>query len=129
MLDEDRGLLGHLLSMDPSYGVRGFAAEEYVFRYGEVGGKERFLVDHGYAQCSGVGGSAEMNLTAVPEHFAGVVLKHAGDDFHERGFAGAVFAHEEMDLAGFDLEVAVAQGGYSAEVLLYVFKFQEHGRV
>ena len=43
---------------------------------------------------------AEADRLAVDAHLAGVAGVDAGDDFHQRALAGAVFAREAVDRAG-----------------------------
>ena len=70
--------------------------------------------------------TAQVDHFAPPQHLAGVALDHAGHDFHERGFAGAVLAEQQMHFAGVHREIAVAQRRYAAESLLDVPEFEEH---
>ena len=60
------------------------------------------------------------------KHLAAIGLLHARDDLHQRGFARAVLAHQQMDLARFDGEVAPAQRRHASEPLLNTFEFEQH---
>ena len=71
-------------------------------------------------------GSAEATLrgpaSASRRHPA---LFDARHDLHQRGFARAVFAQQQMDLAGLNREIAVFEGGDAAESLLDSAQFEE----
>ena len=41
----------------------------------------------------------------------------AGEDLHQRGLAGAVLAHQGVDLAGAEVEVDAVEGGHAGEAL------------
>ena len=41
------------------------------------------------------------DLLAIYENLALVLLVNTGEDIHQRGLAGAVFAHQRMDLTTF----------------------------
>src|SRR6188474_2866695 len=50
---------------------------------------------------------------------------HAGEDFREGGFAGAVLTEERMDLAALQIEVDVAQHFHTRELLGYAARRNE----
>ena len=80
--------------------------------------EQRFLVHHRDAVGRRFRWARERNRLAAPQHFAAVALVHASDDLHQRGFARAVFAHQQMDFAFGDFEVAVAQSMHAAKAFL-----------
>src|SRR6266536_4709879 len=67
-----------------------------------------------------------MHFPALPDHAAAIALLHAGYDFHQRGFTRAVFAEQQMDFAGVNGEVAIAEGSDAAKSFLDAFEFEEH---
>ena len=94
----------------------GLAAEE------QVGGDiqvlaQREVLEHGLDAGRGRG-LRRMNrqLRAVQQQAAGVGALHAGDDFHQRGFARAVVADQPGHLAAPRLQIDAAQGLHGAEV-------------
>ena len=61
-----------------------------------------FLINHRHAGFARVQRIAGNVVRAVEKHFAFVRRNRAGEDFHQRGFARAVFADERHDFAGRD---------------------------
>ena len=53
---------------------------------------------------------------------------HAGEDLHQRRLAGAVLAHERVDLAGAEVEVDAVERGDAGEALGDAEGAQEHPR-
>src|ERR1700719_1929216 len=73
---------------------------------------------HGDAVRGGLGGRSEARGLASEEELTAVAILHSAHDLHQRGLAGAIFAHQEVNFAGVDYEVAAAEGYYAAEALL-----------
>ena len=67
-----------------------------------------------------------MDFTALPKHPAGIGFHDAGDNLHERGLTGAIFAEQEMDLARLNGEIAVPQSRDATVPFLDVVEFEEH---
>lgn len=84
---------------------------------------------HGDAHRGGVSRAGETGGLVLPEERAAVGLIDAGDDLHKRRFACAVFAHQEMDLAGLYVEIAGAKGGDAAEALFNLLKLEQHPKL
>src|SRR5271165_734532 len=76
--------------------------------------------------CGRFGRVAKAGGLAVPKHCAAVSRLEAGDDLHQGGFSGAVFAHQEMDFAGIDGEISFAESDDAAEAFLNAFQFKQH---
>ena len=80
------------------------AADEYVLRHGKVVHQVQFLMDHHDAQALTVAHAAYVHFLSMQEDAALVLGVHAREDFHQRGLARAVLAHERMHLSGVELE-------------------------
>ena len=63
---------------------------------------------------------------SLPEDLAAVGVMYAGEDLHEGGLAGAVFAQQQVHLAALDGQVAVAQGDHASETFSDVLELQQH---
>ena len=90
-------------------------AEIDVLGHAEVGHDAQLLVHHADARRQRLARRAEMHRPAVDRHAAVVLAVQAGDDLHQGRFAGAVLAHQAVDLAPAQHEVDVAQGRDAAE--------------
>jgi hypothetical protein len=126
LLDQLAGAVHHGGAVDEAEAAGEFTAEEDVLGDGEVRGQEGLLVDHGDAFVSSFDGIGEVDRAAFPEHLAAVATVHAGDNLHEGGFAGAVLAHDKVDLAGLDRQVALAECDNSTEAFFNTFEFEQH---
>ena len=60
-------------------------------------------------------GGGDIDRLVVQQQFARAGRVHAGEDFHQRAFAGAVFAHEGVDFAGTKIEIDRFQHAYAGE--------------
>ena len=70
-----------------------------------VGIEIDFLIDRADAERARFAGRADLDRAAVEADFALVAAQRAGHDLDEGRLAGAVFAHESMDLAGLDAKI------------------------
>ena len=50
-----------------------------------------------------------MRLLAIPQHLAGVRRIHAGQDLHERGFAGAILTQQQVRFPSRDGKIPVGE--------------------
>ena len=69
---------------------------------------------------------AESHGLAAPQNFALIRLEQPGRDFHQRGLARAILAHQQMDLAGLHREIAIPQRHDATEALLDRSEFEKH---
>ena len=83
-------------------------------------------MNHGDAVSVGIGGALKIDLGTPPQHDAAVALEHPGDDFHQRGFARAVFSDQGMDLSGFYVEVAPSKRRHAGEIFFNALQIQKH---
>ena len=93
-------------------------AEEDVVEDRQVGGERELLLDDPDAVADGVARRAMAHRLAVDEDLARVGRHRAGDDLAQRRLAGAVLAHERVDLARRDLEADVLQRHRGAVALV-----------
>ena len=116
--DDALGSLHHGAPVHPTERKARLASQKDVFGNGEVRGQHGFLMNHRNALGGGLRGTAKLDASSLPEHFPAIALQHAGHDLHQSGFAGSIFAHQQMDFAGRDVEIAGTQGHNAAEVFL-----------
>ncbi|MEY9920108.1 hypothetical protein ABIF99_006423 [Bradyrhizobium japonicum] len=94
------GLARHAPPLHEAEPVGRLVAQEYVLGDREIGCDAQLLMHHGDAGRVCIAGGAEMRLLPVDQEAASEFAVHAGDDLHQRAFAGAVLADETVDLAG-----------------------------
>ena len=91
----------------------------------EVGDQRRLLVDRHQPGAARLGGRMHVARLAADQDSPGVRPDGAGQDLHQRRFAGAVRAHQRVDLAGPHRQRGVAQRRDRAVVLRDAGGFQE----
>ncbi len=84
--------------------VGGLVAEHDVVDRVERRDQIELLIDHADAQIFGCARRVDGNGLAIDRNFAGVGALRAGQDLHERRFAGAVFADQCVHFAGLQVE-------------------------
>ena len=89
--------------------ARQLAAEENVFRDGQVRRQLHLLVDQRDPGGQRVLGAADRLRFSVDQDLAAGGGIGAGEDLHQRAFSGAVLPHQGMDLAGPDRQVDALQ--------------------
>ncbi len=106
------------------------AADEDVLRRRQVRHQVQFLVDDADAQFLRPPRRGNLGRPAVEQDLALVARVDAGEYLHQRGFAGAVLAHQRMHLAGLQLEAGVVQRPHAGERLADAAHGDErrHGR-
>ena len=122
-------LARHARPGDGSQPVERLAAQKHVLGHAQVGRDAEFLMHHGDAARPGVARGAEVDGLAVHPELTGIGAVHAGDHFHQRAFARAVFAGEPVNAAGFQREIDPAQGMDAAERLDDIVKFDQRRHV
>jgi hypothetical protein len=73
------------------------------------------LVDHAESEADGVRRTRDPHRSAVHLDAAGVRRHEAVEDAHQRGLAGAILAHQRVDLAGCEFERHAIVGDDAAE--------------
>jgi hypothetical protein len=104
-------------------------AKEDVFRDRQQWDQREFLVNDDDAEVFAVGNRGELPLGALIENlaFIGSVRIDAAEHLHQRGFAGAVFAADGVDLAGLHHQIDIAQRLHARKALGYPSHFQDGG--
>ena len=84
----------------------------------------RMLIYCRNSGCLGILRSSELHFFAVQEHFTLFCFMYTGNYLDKRTFSGAVFAHERMNLAGFQLKLHIIQCLYTRKNLCNSFKLK-----
>ncbi len=87
----------------------GLDAQREVLGDRQIGEERRVLMDGDHAQPSRLDRREAVDGLAVDDDGAAVGRGRAGEDPHQRGLAGAVFADERVDLARAHVERGVGQ--------------------
>src|SRR6266851_2933965 len=74
-------------------------------------------MDHENPQLPGGLRAGDLDLPALVDHMTRIRGVDAGQDFHQRGLAGAVFADERVHLARHDVQADVLYGEDAGETL------------
>ena len=90
--------------------LRRLRAEDDVVEHGEHVDELEVLVHHADAERGGIIGVVDLDGLAVFADLARLRLVQAEEHAHERGFAGAVFTEQGVDLALFELQGDVVVG-------------------
>ena len=100
-----------LVPVDVPHGIFDLVAQEHVLPDGQQGDQGQLLVDDDDALGLAVLLGPELAQLALVVDLAGVAADGVGarEHVHQRGFAGAVFADQCVDLPGFHLQVHVVQ--------------------
>src|SRR6185437_3905132 len=122
--DERAGALAHSGKVDAAEAALRRMAEKDVLRHRQFREQQQLLIDGGDAGAPRVVGAGETGLEAVDEDGALVGLHDAGHDLDERRFAGAVLAHQCVNLAGMYVVGDATQRPDAGKALLDVAHFQ-----
>ena len=95
----------------------GLAAEDDVLEHRQVVRELEVLVHHAHTAGDRLAGAGEHDGLAVEGDRAAVGPVHAVQRLHQRGFAGAVLAHDRVDGAATDTQVDVLVGHDTGERL------------
>ena len=98
----------HLAAVEEDRRAR-FTPDEDVLHHRQVGHQVEFLVDDGDAQFLRLVRIGDVDGPALQEDLAFVQAVDAGEDLHQRRFAGAVLADEAEDFARADVQADVVQ--------------------
>ena len=119
------GLARHAPPVHEAEAVGRLGAEKDVLGDRQIGRDAELLMHHGDAGRVRIARRAEMGFLPVEHEAAREFRMHAGDDLHQRAFAGAVFADETMDLAGVQREVDTAKRLDAAEGFRDASQFED----
>ena len=89
--------------------TRPLPTQQQVFSHGQVGEYRQFLEHRGNAGCARCRRIAQRHRSPVHQNFAFVGLVNPCEQFHQRRFAGAVFACDGMDGSRFSHKIHVLQ--------------------
>ena len=109
-------LFARFLALDEAK-LRRLRAEDDVVEHGEHVDELEVLVHHADAERGGIIGVVDLDGLAVFADLARLRLVQAEEHAHERGFAGAVFTEQGVDLALFELQGDVVVGLDTGELL------------
>ena len=90
---------GHLLALHHP-AARQLAAEEDIFGYGQIGRELHLLINQSDACGQRIFRPFNVKRLAVDQDLAAGRGIGPREDFHQRAFSRAVFAHQRMDLTG-----------------------------
>ncbi|MCY1305169.1 hypothetical protein D9M70_549590 [compost metagenome] len=90
---------------------------EHVFCHRRVRAERDLLVYEADPERLGDRRRAYFDRCSVNEDLALVRLQHTGNDVHQRGLAGAVFAAERVDFSPLQLEIHLGQRLHRTEML------------
>ena len=107
----------HLRVVDQSAPVPRVASDEKILRHRQVGTEVHFLIDSGNAGALRLEWSARGNRDAADPDRAGVRRLDAGKQLDERGFAGAILAHQCVDFARAQSDAGALEGHGGTEAL------------
>ena len=119
----------HRRRADEPEAALGLAADENVLRDAQVREERGLLVDDRDSGVLALGNVAELDALARHLEVAGIGVVQAGEDFHQRGLAGAVLPDQCVDFASLDVDGAVGQGDHRAEGLGCVGERENRNRL
>ncbi len=102
-----------------------FAAEIDVLVDRHVPGEGKVLIDHLYADRTGVAWAVEADGSSLEKELAGARRVEPGEDLHQRRLAGAVVADDAEHFAALQLQADGIERGDRAEILRYPLCFEE----
>ena len=99
-------------------------AQEDIFRHGQVWAEAQLLVNRGNADRFGLVGCQSLIWNAVEGDRARIRLMHPGNQIDPGALAGAVFAHEGVDLTRINIEAHPVEHHIASERLGQVARAQ-----
>ena len=103
--------------VEESGGPFGLHAEEDVFGHGEIVGEDLLLKDHADAGLAGVVRAADLERVAGEADLARIHGVDAVENFHQRGFARAVFTDKRVDFVRPELQTDSGENAVPPERL------------
>src|SRR5262249_23800656 len=105
-----------------------FAAEEDILGDVQVLGQRQVLIHHLDAEIARLARAVEAHRPPVEQKLSSARLIEAGEDLHQRRFAGAVVADDAEHLTAIELEIDPAQRRDGAEILEDAVSFEDRLR-
>ncbi len=125
---EDGGGVGvQLRLVDPPEGQPRLTPDPDVLRDGQVAHQGEFLVDDADAQILRGPWAGQIGRACRRPGSAALWSVDAGEAFHQRRFARAVFAHQGMHFAGAQIEIDGFQRVNAGETLVDAFHAHKFG--
>ena len=121
-------LRSHMLAIEHAE-TRDFAAEKQAFGDGQMVGKIEFLMDDDDAERFRSAVRRQLDRLTIKEDFARGRLLETGKDLDEGRLAGAILAHESVDLASAKIKVDAEQHLHAVEGLGYPSRRQHDSTV
>src|SRR6266404_2741390 len=103
-------------------------AEKHVFADAQLRNEHEFLMNDVDAELVSLVWGFDLDRLALPEDLPPVRFIQPGDDLHERGLSGAIFADQSMNLAWPHLEADIVEHPYTAKRLGDVLHAKERIR-
>ena len=101
-----------------------FAAEKNIFRNRHIGFRAKFLMNHRDSQFQTFGWRKIKNFPPLIYNRSGVRRVNPGNDFHKRGFTGAIFSDKRMYATCADRHVHILQNRNPGKTFFNILKFQ-----
>ena len=124
-VEQSLGAAAHLVVADEAQAVQRLAANPDVLRHRHKVHQVEFLMDHRDAVSQRVERRGQADFLALEPERAGVGRVDAGDDLHQRRLAGAVLAHQRMDMAALQAERDVVERQHAGKGLAHVLDFEQ----
>ena len=115
----------HFVMTHQTEGVERLAANPDILGDRHIGHQIEFLMDHRDAVLQRVERGSQPNFLAFEPEGAGVRGVDAGDDLHQRRFAGAVLAHQRVDMAALETEGNIVEREHAGERLAHVLDLEQ----
>ena len=98
----------------------------HILRHRQIGAEGNFLINRADARVLGILRRADRNrsFVALDKDLTAVLFIDAGKHFDQGGFAGAVFAHQRVDLALSQSKIHILQSLNAGEVFANAAHFQ-----
>ena len=110
--------IDRLAAVHPSNARGVLVPQENVLCDRHMGSEQRLLVNHRNPICGSLRRFAERHRSAAPQHLARIALLKPRDDLHQRRFARAILAHQQVDFAFVYREISIPKRLYAAKAFL-----------
>ena len=94
----------------------GLTADKDVFGNRQIGTEVHLLVHRGNPQLNRILGTLRLNLPAIQDNRSAILVMNTRQAFNQRGFPGAVFTQQGMNLAGSQTEIHFIQCLYTRKL-------------
>ena len=119
------GHVVHLAVIDEAEAVLRFAPDPDILRHRHEWHQVELLMDHGDTILQRIERRFQADRQAFQMNLALIWNIYSSKDLHQRGFAGAVLAHQRMHSAALEPELHIVQRQNARKFLADVFDVQE----